>query len=111
MGEISSSNGNGHGNGNGNGVHASAHLGGDGRRKSCWYEEEIEQDLRWCFALNRSDPNVPFFFFLLFFLSGVSQARSSKAKTWDSLVFLFCEDFGVCMHVCMRGRDFKKRIF
>lgn len=25
----------------------------DARRKSCWYEEEIEQNLRWCFALNR----------------------------------------------------------
>ncbi|KAM0952044.1 putative thermospermine synthase [Dioscorea sansibarensis] len=24
----------------------------DARRKSCWYEEEIEQNLRWCFALN-----------------------------------------------------------
>ncbi|CAL9772916.1 unnamed protein product, partial [Musa acuminata subsp. burmannicoides] len=33
-------------NGNGSG------LLGDGRRKSCWYEEEIEQNLRWCFALN-----------------------------------------------------------
>ncbi|RWW43392.1 hypothetical protein BHE74_00050960 [Ensete ventricosum] len=41
MGDISSSNGNGSG------------LLGDGRRKSCWYEEEIEQNLRWCFALNR----------------------------------------------------------
>ncbi|THU61251.1 hypothetical protein C4D60_Mb07t21330 [Musa balbisiana] len=40
MGDISSSNGNGSG------------LLGDGRRKSCWYEEEIEQNLRWCFALN-----------------------------------------------------------
>ena len=26
---------------------------GESRRKSCWYEEEIEQNLRWCFALNR----------------------------------------------------------
>ncbi|XP_019168053.1 PREDICTED: thermospermine synthase ACAULIS5-like [Ipomoea nil] len=33
------------GNGNGNGV-----VGG--QRKSCWYEEEIDTDLRWCFALN-----------------------------------------------------------
>ncbi|KAL5541591.1 hypothetical protein UlMin_009301 [Ulmus minor] len=24
----------------------------NGYRKSCWYEEEIEEDLRWCFALN-----------------------------------------------------------
>ncbi|XP_043691673.1 thermospermine synthase ACAULIS5-like [Telopea speciosissima] len=46
MGDISGSNGYGNGNGNGNGV------AGNGRRKSCWYEEEIEQDLRWCFALN-----------------------------------------------------------
>ncbi|KAG5568678.1 hypothetical protein H5410_064303 [Solanum commersonii] len=23
-----------------------------GPRKSCWYEEEIDNDLRWCFALN-----------------------------------------------------------
>ncbi|XP_010277477.1 PREDICTED: thermospermine synthase ACAULIS5-like [Nelumbo nucifera] len=27
-------------------------LTSEGRRKSCWYEEEIEQDLRWCYALN-----------------------------------------------------------
>ncbi|KAF8401700.1 hypothetical protein HHK36_012646 [Tetracentron sinense] len=27
-------------------------LPGEGRRKSCWYEEEIEENLRWCFALN-----------------------------------------------------------
>ncbi|KAH9305229.1 hypothetical protein KI387_009633, partial [Taxus chinensis] len=26
---------------------------GDGRRGCFWYEEEIEDDLRWCFALNR----------------------------------------------------------
>ncbi|ONK75300.1 uncharacterized protein A4U43_C03F15420 [Asparagus officinalis] len=25
---------------------------GESRRKSCWYEEEIEENLRWCFALN-----------------------------------------------------------
>ncbi|OVA12593.1 Spermidine/spermine synthases family [Macleaya cordata] len=53
MGDIS--NGNANGNGNGNGVHhgnGNGHLVGEGRRKSCWYEEEIEQDLRWCFALN-----------------------------------------------------------
>ncbi|KAG0470832.1 hypothetical protein HPP92_017532 [Vanilla planifolia] len=25
---------------------------GEGRMKSCWYEEEIEQNLRWCYALN-----------------------------------------------------------
>jgi len=38
MGDISGSNGNG-------GY-------GESRRKSCWYEEEIEENLRWCFALN-----------------------------------------------------------
>ncbi|KAM7488613.1 hypothetical protein LguiB_026097 [Lonicera macranthoides] len=48
MGDISCSingvykNGNGNGNGNCVGV----------QRKSCWYEEEIEENLRWCFALN-----------------------------------------------------------
>ncbi|XP_047334641.1 thermospermine synthase ACAULIS5-like [Impatiens glandulifera] len=25
---------------------------GNGSRKGCWYEEEIEDNLRWCFALN-----------------------------------------------------------
>lgn len=25
----------------------------NGYRKSCWYEEEIEENLRWSFALNR----------------------------------------------------------
>ncbi|KAJ4954824.1 hypothetical protein NE237_011607 [Protea cynaroides] len=51
MGDISGSNVN--GNGNGNGVHGNGHSACEsGRRKSCWYEEEIEQDLRWCFALN-----------------------------------------------------------
>ncbi|PKA52528.1 Thermospermine synthase ACAULIS5 [Apostasia shenzhenica] len=40
MGDISRFNGNG------------SSAAGDGRRKSCWYEEEIEQDLRWCYALN-----------------------------------------------------------
>ncbi|GLJ22071.1 hypothetical protein SUGI_0413670 [Cryptomeria japonica] len=46
---------------NGNGVHESvkcngtvmaARSFGDGRRRSCWYEEEVDDDLRWCFALN-----------------------------------------------------------
>ncbi|KZV53164.1 spermine synthase [Dorcoceras hygrometricum] len=27
---------------------------GNAMRKSCWYEEEIEENLRWCFALKRS---------------------------------------------------------
>ncbi|MFS7978626.1 putative thermospermine synthase [Helianthus anomalus] len=53
MGDIHCSNGNGNGNGNvnvnGNGDgNTNAYL----QRKSCWYEEEIEEDLRWCFALN-----------------------------------------------------------
>ncbi|KAL7105222.1 hypothetical protein ACP275_07G030600 [Erythranthe tilingii] len=43
MGDISISS---NGNGNGNGHHAVA-----AQRKSCWYEEEIEENLRWCFAL------------------------------------------------------------
>lgn len=43
MGDISFSNGTSNGNGNAVG----------GQRKSCWYEEEIEENLRWCFALNR----------------------------------------------------------
>ncbi|KAF3645210.1 Thermospermine synthase ACAULIS5 [Capsicum annuum] len=47
MGEISAcSNGFSNGNNNENG-----HVVG-GLRKSCWYEEEIDNDLRWCFALN-----------------------------------------------------------
>lgn len=43
MGDISCPNT----NGNGNGIACF-------QRKSCWYEEEIEENLRWCFALNRS---------------------------------------------------------
>ncbi|XP_068652392.1 thermospermine synthase ACAULIS5-like [Aristolochia californica] len=50
MGEIAGSNGN--GNGNGNVIYGTANIGGEGRRKSCWYEEEIDEDLRWSFALN-----------------------------------------------------------
>ncbi|KAK9161117.1 hypothetical protein Syun_007458 [Stephania yunnanensis] len=37
---------------NGNGHQAHHHHIGEERRKSCWYEEEIEENLRWCFALN-----------------------------------------------------------
>ncbi|PON80106.1 Polyamine biosynthesis domain containing protein [Parasponia andersonii] len=48
---ISCSNGNNNGNGNGNGVDGKGYSL-NGYRKSCWYEEEIEEDLRWCFALN-----------------------------------------------------------
>ncbi|KAK4425673.1 Thermospermine synthase ACAULIS5 [Sesamum alatum] len=54
MGDISSmSNGlSNEVNGNGNGHHAAAVAVGVGvQRKSCWYEEEIEENLRWCFAL------------------------------------------------------------
>lgn len=48
------------GNGNGittpavsNGVPGNRHRAfGDGRRRCFWYEEEIEDNLRWCFALN-----------------------------------------------------------
>ncbi|OMO59401.1 Spermidine/spermine synthases family [Corchorus olitorius] len=43
MGEISCS--------NGNGVNGKSHPL-TGYRKSCWYEEEIEENLRWSFALN-----------------------------------------------------------
>lgn len=31
---------------------SSSNNGGESRRRSCWYEEEIEENLRWCFALN-----------------------------------------------------------
>ncbi|GFZ08853.1 S-adenosyl-L-methionine-dependent methyltransferases superfamily protein [Actinidia rufa] len=51
MGEISSCS-NGINNGNTNGVHGNGNSIGGGYRKSCWYEEEIEENLRWCFALN-----------------------------------------------------------
>ncbi|XP_007034727.2 PREDICTED: thermospermine synthase ACAULIS5 [Theobroma cacao] len=47
MGEISCSNG----INNGNGVNGKIHPL-TGYRKSCWYEEEIEENLRWSFALN-----------------------------------------------------------
>lgn len=58
MGDISYSNGNGNVNGNGvngngNGVNGKGHPVLNGYRKSCWYEEEIEENLRWSFALNR----------------------------------------------------------
>ncbi|XP_030548208.1 thermospermine synthase ACAULIS5-like [Rhodamnia argentea] len=47
MGDISVSDG----ISNGNGVNGKNHSL-NGYRKSCWYEEEIEENLRWCFALN-----------------------------------------------------------
>ena len=50
MGEIALPNG--ISNGNINGVNGQSHSL-NGYRKSCRYEEEIEEDLRWCFALNR----------------------------------------------------------
>lgn len=37
---------------NGNGVHGKGFVL-NGYRKSCWYEEEIEENLRWSFALIR----------------------------------------------------------
>ncbi|KAM7259440.1 hypothetical protein ACFE04_015181 [Oxalis oulophora] len=55
MGEITCSNGistNGnrvHNNNNNTKSHTTTL---NGYRKSCWYEEEIEEHLRWCFALN-----------------------------------------------------------
>ncbi|XP_019428136.1 PREDICTED: thermospermine synthase ACAULIS5-like [Lupinus angustifolius] len=49
MGEIATfSNGISNGNNVNNGQSQSL----NGYRKSCWYEEEIEENLRWCFALN-----------------------------------------------------------
>ncbi|KAK8953236.1 Thermospermine synthase ACAULIS5 [Platanthera guangdongensis] len=42
MGDISS----------GCNVNGGSVTGQVGRRKSCWFEEEIERDLRWCYALN-----------------------------------------------------------
>ncbi|XP_022738768.1 thermospermine synthase ACAULIS5-like isoform X1 [Durio zibethinus] len=47
MGEISCSNGINNGNGSNGKSHSLT-----GYRKSCWYEEEIEENLRWSFALN-----------------------------------------------------------
>lgn len=49
MGEIAFSNGIANGI---NGVNEKSHTL-NGYRKSCWYEEEIEENIRWCFALNR----------------------------------------------------------
>ncbi|KAI4373956.1 hypothetical protein MLD38_012013 [Melastoma candidum] len=48
MGDISVETANGNGNGSVNG----RALTPNGYRKSCWYEEEIEENLRWSFALN-----------------------------------------------------------
>ncbi|KAI9089776.1 hypothetical protein K1719_029069 [Acacia pycnantha] len=47
MGDIAFSNGI---TANGNGANGKNHSL-NGYRKSCWYEEEIEENLRWCFAL------------------------------------------------------------
>jgi len=51
-----------HANGNCNGITTAAATNGlpgirnrafgDGRRRCFWYEEEVEENLRWCFALN-----------------------------------------------------------
>ncbi|KAF2285381.1 hypothetical protein GH714_003343 [Hevea brasiliensis] len=38
----------------GNGMNGKGHSSPNGYRKSCWYEEEIEENLKFCFALNRS---------------------------------------------------------
>lgn len=48
MGEISCSNGISQANGA-----DVKNIALTGYRKSCWYEEEIEENLRWSFALNR----------------------------------------------------------
>ncbi|KAE9455806.1 hypothetical protein C3L33_12312, partial [Rhododendron williamsianum] len=48
MGDISYTNG----ISNGNGCNGNGHSVVSYNRKSCWYEEEIEENLRWCFALN-----------------------------------------------------------
>lgn len=50
MGEISAAFSNGLNNENG---HVVGFL-----RKGCWYEEEIDNDLRWCFALKRYLTNI-----------------------------------------------------
>uniref|UniRef100_A0A2P2LBH2 Uncharacterized protein MANES_15G028000 n=1 Tax=Rhizophora mucronata TaxID=61149 RepID=A0A2P2LBH2_RHIMU len=50
MGEISCTNGINNRNAVGNG---SSHSSLNGYRKSCWYEEEIQDNLRLCYALNR----------------------------------------------------------
>ncbi|KAK4382436.1 Thermospermine synthase ACAULIS5 [Sesamum angolense] len=34
---------------------SNAHHAVAAQRKSCWYEEEIEENLRWCFALKRAE--------------------------------------------------------
>ncbi|KAK6130297.1 hypothetical protein DH2020_035969 [Rehmannia glutinosa] len=47
MGDISNMSNGLSSNGNGNGNNATMGV----QRKSCWYEEEIEENLRWCFAL------------------------------------------------------------
>ncbi|KAJ9182093.1 hypothetical protein P3X46_006122 [Hevea brasiliensis] len=36
----------------GNGMNGKGHSSPNGYRKSCWYEEEIEENLKFCFALN-----------------------------------------------------------
>lgn len=37
---------------NANGVNGKSHARNEGQRKACWYEEEIDEDLKWSFALN-----------------------------------------------------------
>ncbi|KAB1214202.1 Thermospermine synthase ACAULIS5 [Morella rubra] len=67
MGDISCSNG----IANGNGVHGKV-FPLNGYRKSCWYEEEIEENLRWSFALNR---------FMDIILRQLQEARLFTCKT------------------------------
>eukprot|EP01018_Ginkgo_biloba_P033655 Gb_38598 [translate_table: standard] len=47
MGEVIAN-----GSADGNGVHPVKGVAVTSHRSGCWYEEEIEEDLRWCFALN-----------------------------------------------------------
>ncbi|KAL3626265.1 amp-CoA ligase [Castilleja foliolosa] len=55
MGDISIPNdgisNNNNNNNNGNDGNGNSNNGVGVQRKSCWYEEEIEENLRWCFAL------------------------------------------------------------
>lgn len=52
MGSLSINNGN--NEIHSNGFNGKIQSGGDqAQRRSCWYEEEIEENLRWSFALNR----------------------------------------------------------
>jgi len=96
MGEISAAS-----NGNVNGGKS-----GESRRKSCWYEEEIEQNLRWCFALNR-------YFFLFNQTGKMFQKVESLLLSQLVLYFVlllcylldayshYCYLFKECIYVCL----------